>query len=76
MCSNAYDDVKDFEVCEFIKNTDLNSFRSRVFLKVVFSTNKKTIHYPFRALVMVKNGFLAEVTFNNDIQLRRIAFEY
>ena len=56
--------------------TDLNSFRSRVFLKVVFSTNKKTIHYPFRALVMVKNGFLAEVTFNNDIQLRRIAFEY
>ena len=50
MCSNAYDDVKDFEVCEFIKNTDLNSFRSRVFLKVVFSTNKKTIHYPFRAL--------------------------
>ena len=76
MCSNVYDGVKDFQFCEFIKNTDLNSFRSRVFLKVIFSTNKKAIHYPFRALVMVKNGFLAEVTFNNDIQLRRIAFEY
>ena len=58
---NVYDDVINFEVCRFTKNTK-SDFRSQgisLRMKITFSSNKKT-HYTLRVL---KNSFLAKAIF-------------
>ena len=47
MC-NAYDDVTDFEIYGFHKNTKTYISRERI---IIFSSNKKIINYTSRATI-------------------------
>ena len=39
LCSNVYNDVTDFEICGFYKNTKIKISRER---NIIFSSNEKT----------------------------------
>ena len=43
MCSNIYDDVKDFEVCGFIKNTKIKLFSEGTIIFPYFFQMKKVL---------------------------------
>ena len=56
----AYDDVADFEICGFHKNTKIQISKEG---NIIFPSNKKFINYTSRATFWQKNGFVAEATF-------------
>ena len=67
LCSNAYGDVADFEICGFHKNAELSISRER---NTIFLQIKKFISYKSRAMyVMAKNSFVAELTFKYKFKL-------
>ena len=59
LCSNVYDDVTDFEICGFHKNINKTLF---------FPQIKKFINYTSRAALWQKNSFVAEITFNLEVE--------
>ena len=50
-CSNAYDDVEDFEICGIHKNTEIQMSRERN----IFSSNKKILQLHIKGYFMAKN---------------------
>ena len=60
-CSNAYDDVTDFEICQFHKSTKIQKSRER---NIIFTSNKKNHYLRIKGYFIAKNSFVAEVTFN------------
>ena len=65
LSSNTYDDVTDFEICAFHRNTKIQISRERN----IFPSLNKHIKGYFTA----KNSFAAEVTFNRR---KKLNFEY
>ena len=60
LCSSAYDDVTDFEICGFHKNTKISISREQ---NIIFSSKKKNHQLHIKRYFMTKNSFVAEVTF-------------
>ena len=58
--SNAYDDVTDFEICRFHKNTKILISQELN----IFSSNKKIHSLNTKGYFMTKNSFVVEVPFN------------
>ena len=61
--ANRFDDVTDFEICEFHKNTKISISREQ---NIIFSSNKKIHQLHIKCYFMTKNSFVAEVTFNES----------
>ena len=51
LCSNVYDDVTDFEICAFHRNTKTQISRER---NIIFSSNKKVINCISRVTLLQK----------------------
>ena len=63
LCSNANDEVTDFEICGFHKNTKIYISRER---NIIFSSNKKIINHTSRATLLQKiPSFVEELTFQS-----------
>ena len=58
MCSNIYDDVKSCEVFRLIKNLNIQTSREK---KIFFFKWENSLY--MKGYNMVKNSFLAQVTF-------------
>ena len=54
LCSNVYDDVTDFAICGFHKNTKINIYLEN-------ETRNNQLH--IKDYFMAKNTFVVEVTF-------------
>ena len=57
MCSNVYDDITDFEVCEFTKNSKSKYLKKETFCVQIKKSDIK-------GCKMAQNSFLDNVTFN------------
>ena len=64
LCGNVYDDVTDFEICGFHKNTKIYRHLEKETL-VFLQMKKLKINYTSRATLFQKNSFLAVVTFQS-----------
>ena len=60
LCSNAYADVTDFEICGFQENTKIQMSRE---WRIIFSSNKKIHYLHIQGYFTTKNSFVANVTF-------------
>ena len=66
MCTNAYDDAIDFEMCGFHKIQSRYLENETLFLLQI----KKIIYYLSRATFMAKNSFVVVVTFKHAVQTK------
>ena len=60
MCRNVYDDITDYEICGFHKNTKPRYLENETFVLL----QMKKIHLlHIKGYFMAKNTFVAELTF-------------